>query len=163
MVTVSIFILRDVIRKVQESYKIPFNSTSHNSPATDEDVKDLRDYLRTHKLQTHMPDRDHNDKATPARDLLAEGAAYANTARAFKNFRRDTRKATNFGTEHGETLSTGHVDTNSREHVDHDLGGDVDIDVDDLAMDEEEFPVGTDIADFVAMSQEFVTELSRYD
>lgn len=90
MVTVSIFTLRDVIRQVQQSYKIPFNSTSHTSPATDEDVKDIRDYLHDNKLQSYMPDREHNNQATPAHDLLAEGAAYANTACAFKNFCRDT-------------------------------------------------------------------------
>ena len=30
-------------------------------------------------------------------------------------------------------------------------------------MDEEEFTVGTDIADFVAMAREVVDELSHYD
>ena len=30
-------------------------------------------------------------------------------------------------------------------------------------MDEEEFPAGTDIADFVAMAREAIDELSRYD
>jgi hypothetical protein len=163
MVTVSIFILRDVIRKVQQSYKIPFNSASHTSPSADEDIKDLRDYLRDNNLQTYSPNREHNDKATPARDLLAEGAMYANTARAFKNFRRDTRKATNLGTAHGEKLFTEDPNTDPEEHADHDLGGDLDIDVDDLALDEEEFPPGTDIADLVAMTQEFVNELSQYD
>ena len=43
------------------------------------------------------------------------------------------------------------------------LGTDPDLEVDDLAMDEEEFPVGTDFADFVAMTREVINELSRYD
>lgn len=163
MVTVSIFTLRDVICQVQQSYKIPFNSTSHTSPATDEDVKDIRDYLHDNKLQSYMPDREHNNQATPARDLLAEGAAYANTARAFKNFRRDTRKAMNLGTAHGETQTPSSVNPDADLEANYDLGEDMNISLDDLAMDEEEFPMGTDIADFVAMSQEVIDELSRYD
>ena len=47
--------------------------------------------------------------------------------------------------------------------ADIDLGADQDLDVDDLAMDEEEFPVGTDIADLVAMTREVVDELNQYD
>jgi hypothetical protein len=163
MVMVSIFILRDVIRKVQQSYNIPFNSTSHTSPSADKDIKDIQDYLRDNNLQTYSPNREHNGKATPARDLLAEGAMYANMARAFKNFWQDTHKATNLGTAHKETLSTEDPNTDLEEPADHDLGGDLDINVDDLALDEEEFPLGTDIADLVAMTQEFVNELSQYD
>jgi hypothetical protein len=163
MITVSIFALRDVIRCIQEGYKIPFNSTSHTSPATNEDIQDICDYLRDNKLQSYTPDHENNDKTTPVRDLLAEGAAYANTARAFKNFRRDNCKATNLGTAHGTEMSPGEPDMDSNEHPNHDLGGNVDIDVDDLAMDDEEFPAGTDIADFVAMTREVIDELSRYD
>lgn len=47
--------------------------------------------------------------------------------------------------------------------ADADLGGDVDLDVDDLAMDEEEFPVGTDIADLISMAHEFIDELSQFN
>ena len=36
-----------------------------------------------------------------------------------------------------------------------------DIDIDDLAMDEEEFPLGTDLSRFVAMVQEVIDELSK--
>ncbi|KIM79039.1 hypothetical protein PILCRDRAFT_10701 [Piloderma croceum F 1598] len=163
MVMVSIFILRDVIQKVQQSYKIPFNSTSHTSPSANEDIKDLRDYLWDNNLQMYLPNCEHNDKATPACDLLAEGAMYANMARTFKNFWQDTHKATNLGTAHGEKLFTEDPNTDLEEHADHDLGGDLDINVDDLALDEEEFPLGTDIADLVAMTQEFVNELLQYD
>jgi hypothetical protein len=49
------------------------------------------------------------------------------------------------------------------EEADIDLGADTDLNVDDLAMDEEEFPVGTEIADFVSMTREFVRELSHYE
>ena len=47
--------------------------------------------------------------------------------------------------------------------MDIDLGAELDLDVDDLAMDEEEFLPGTDITDFVLMAQEVIDELWRYD
>ena len=112
-----------------------------------------------------MPDHKENKWATPARDLLSVGVAYANTAGAFNNFRRDTRKAVNHGTSHRN--STGAPSNNAcgttEDDADINLGTDPDLEVDDLAMDEEEFPVGTDIADFVAMTREVINELSRYD
>ena len=164
MVTVSIFALRDVIRRVQVSYKIPYNSISHTNPAANEDVQEIRDYLQKETLQAYMPNRKGNKHATPVRDLVSDGAAYANTAGAFNNFRRDTRNATNHGTAHGS--STNADDTSQTiaiEEADIDLGADTDLNVDDLAMDEEEFPVGTEIADFVSMTREFVRELSNYE
>jgi hypothetical protein len=165
MVTVSIFTLRDVIRQVQVSYKIPYNSTTHTSPSTNDDVRDIRDYLEKQTLQSYTPNRKGNEWASPARDLLSAGAAYANTAGAFNNFRRDTRQAVNHGTLHGNTIGTpsDDADTIIEDDADIDLGGDMDLDVDDLAMDEEEFPVGIEVADFVAMTHEVVSELAHYD
>jgi hypothetical protein len=161
MVTVSIFALRDVIRRVQVSYKIPYNSISHTSPAADEDVREIRHYLQKETLQTYTPDRKENDRATPVRDLVSVGAAYANTAGTFNNFRRDTRNTTNHGTVHGNsTNADDSSQTLASKDTDMDLGADADLDVDDLAMDNEEFPAGTDIADFVSMAREFIDELS---
>jgi hypothetical protein len=165
MITVSIFTLRDVIRQVQVSYQIPYNGTTHTSPATNEDVADIRNYLKEQTLQSYTPGRKGNEWATPARDLLSAGAAYANTAGAFNNFRRDTRNAVNHGTMHGNANVTpsDNVNRPEQDDADIDLGADMDLDVDDLAMDDEEFPAGTDIADFVSMAREVIDELSPYD
>ena len=160
MVTVSIFTLRDVIRRVQGQYKTPANSNHHTSPSTAEDLKDICDYLEQHKLQTFVPQRQHNKYAREARDLMAEGAAYANKANAFRNFQQDLRKATN----KGAAEAAPHSDTESEdddEYANPDIGGAPDIDIDDLAMDEEEFPLGTDPSRFVAMAQEVIDELSK--
>jgi hypothetical protein len=135
------------------------------SPTADEDIADIHNYLQEQTLQSYTPDCKENKWATPAQDLLSAGAAYTNTAGAFNNFRHDTCKAVNHGTPHGNSTSapsnnaSGTVD----DDADIDLGIDPDLEVDDLAMDEEEFPVGTDIADFVAMTHEVIDELSRYD
>jgi hypothetical protein len=164
MVTVSIFTLRDVIRRVQDGYRIPFNSSTHTSPAANEDIADIRDYLQEQTLQSYTPNRKENKWATPARDLLSAGAAYANTAGAFNNFRRDTRNAVNHGKPHGNSINTPpNAISAVEDDADIDLGADQDLDVDDLAMDEEEFPVGMDIADLVAMTREVVDELNQYD
>jgi hypothetical protein len=163
MVTVSIFTLRDVIRRVQVQYKTPHNNISHISPSTAEDLKNLREYLETQKLQSYHPEREHNKYAIPTRDLMALGAAYANKSGAFKNFRRDTRKAVNKGVTEGaapQRLSPESEDEED-DNLYHDLGDNAKVGMHDLAMDEEEFPFGTDPEQFVAMTQEVIDELSK--
>ncbi|TFK51493.1 hypothetical protein OE88DRAFT_1712644 [Heliocybe sulcata] len=80
MITVAIFALRDVLRKVKENYKTPHN-----------------DHLERERLHTFTAARPGNEFAAPARDLITHGAMYANTARAFKTFRADTRQTVNKG------------------------------------------------------------------
>ncbi|KAJ7465508.1 hypothetical protein FB451DRAFT_1178990 [Mycena latifolia] len=141
MISVSIFALRDVIRRVQLDYKIPFNGKSHTNPS---------------KIQSFWPERDNNDCPVPARDLMEIGAAYANAARAFKTFRADTRKASNSGTKNGVPLSEGHnEDLEEEEGTNYDnYGEDLELDLGDLGLDSEEFPTGIVPSDFVAMAKE---------
>jgi hypothetical protein len=161
MVSVSIFALRDVIRRVQAQYNTPYNGTAHSTPSTKTDIEALCKYLQEQELQSYHPGRENNQYATPVRDLMAAGAEYANKAGAFKNFKHDTRKARNKGVPEG-LLSTA-CDVESEDEADHDLGGNVDLDMEDLTMDDEEFPSGTNIGDFISMTQEVIDELSRYD
>jgi hypothetical protein len=171
MITVSIFTLRDVIRQVQLDYKIPHNGTSHTSPSTTDDINDLREYLKQHKLQTYTPHRDNNAAAVPTRDLMSSGAEYANTARAFKTFRNDMRNAKHSNSRGSKAsgpidslvtsgASVNDPDVDESEPANPDLGGDIDIEVDDLIMDEEEFPPCTDVADFIAMARDVIDELA---
>lgn len=152
MVSVSIFALRDVIRRVQSQYKIPHNGMSHTSPSTKEDIDRLCKYLRENELQSYQPKRRNNQYATPARDLMAAGAEYANKAGAFKNFKRDTRKTVNRGTTEAAPAAVGaagvddvEYESDEGEEADHDLRVDVSLNIDDLSMDDKEFPAGTDI------------------
>jgi hypothetical protein len=164
MVTVSIFTLRDVIRQIKVDYKIPHNGTSHTSPKTDKDLRDLRQYLSDERIQSYHPDRDNNKWATPARDLFIPGAAYGSTARAFKTFCRDMRNARNEGVSEGPDVLVASNDSVEEDVVaDLDYGGDSGITIEDLAMDDEELPVGMDFADFVTLGEEMIEELSRYD
>jgi hypothetical protein len=160
MVTVSIFTLRDLIQRVQEQYKTPFNSNSHTSPSTADNLKDLQDYLEQQELQSFQPTREHNKYVIPARNLMAVGAAYANKAGAFKNFRRDMRKATNKGVDKAAPSAEG-AQSEEVDDMYHDLGDDADLGINDLAMDKEEFPFGTDPTQFIAMTQEVINELSK--
>jgi hypothetical protein len=161
MVTVSIFTLRDVIRRVQVQYQTPHNNDSHTSPSTVEDLKDLREYLETQKLQSFHPTREHNKYAIPARDLMAAGAAYANKSGAFKNFQCDTRKAVNKGVSEGAPRAAMPESEDEPDMSYHDLGDDAEVGMNDLAMDEEEFPLGTNPERYVAMTLEVIEELSK--
>lgn len=86
MVSVSIFALRDVIRKVQSEFQTPFNSVNHTSPSTATDIQVLCDYLESQCIQTYWPEREHGDDTMEARDLITVGSEYANKPAAFRNF-----------------------------------------------------------------------------
>ena len=91
MVTVCIYALRDAIRTMHKAFKTPYNSNTHTSPDTSKDISTIREHLASHTIQTYTPDRAGNEHAEPVRDLLATGAAYANSAGAYKAFRADSR------------------------------------------------------------------------
>jgi hypothetical protein len=159
MISVSIFALRDVIRHVQLEYKIPHNSKSHSNPSTAKDIRTIRDYLELHKLQSVYPERVDNDLVLTARDLMETGAAYTNTARAFKTFRPDNHKATNLGTTHGSACP---AEVDNDEFADpNNYGQDLDLNLGDLVLDEEEFPAGIDPSDFVAMATEAILAMEE--
>ncbi|GBE83149.1 hypothetical protein SCP_0501960 [Sparassis crispa] len=92
MIAVSIFTLRDVIKRVQTSYKTPHNGKSHTSLDSHKEVSVLCEYLKEQSLQTFTPRRDQNDQAKAVRDLLLKGVAYANTAWAYTIFRKQSCK-----------------------------------------------------------------------
>lgn len=93
VVSLCLWSLRHVLKRVGRQYEVPYNGTSHSSPNTHTDMKNLRDYLRDHAIQTYTPGREFNDDTPEARDFIAKGGAYNNTPKAFSTFTRDTRKA----------------------------------------------------------------------
>jgi hypothetical protein len=149
---------------MQLAYKVPYNGKSHTSPSVEADIQDICAYLKSMKLQTYQPERENNKYATAVRNLMEVGAAYANTARAYKSFRADARKATNSGTPNGtDCPSTQPADMVVDDEADNDLGADLDLDIGDLAMDREEFPPGTDITDMIHIAEELIEELAHLD
>ena len=171
MVSVSIFALRDMIRCVQSEYKTPFNSTSHTSPSTEADLKILCDHLKDLKLQTYTPECENNQYASEVRDLLAMGVEYTNKPSAFKNFTYTRRKATNMGMPEGSP-PTDHLMQEDLEQADFNLGHngsdsllDQDMAFDEfpLLFDDDEYPPGNNVGDYISMTREIVEELSHFE
>jgi len=100
-----------------------------------------------------------------ARDLIAVGSKYPNKPAAFQNFTYTKVDAANHGVPEV-------VVPHDPEAEGSDLGGDEDeydfgfekgLDFDDLSLDDEEFPLGSNADDYISMVHEVVNELSRYE
>jgi len=113
------------------------------------------------KLQSFCPTHEHNKYAIPAQDLMAVGAAYANKSRAFKNFQHDTHRALNKGISGGVPRTATPESVDKPDNSYHDLGDDAEVRMNDLAMDKEEFLLGTDPDRYIAMTLEVIEELSK--
>ncbi|KAF4621737.1 hypothetical protein D9613_012151 [Agrocybe pediades] len=145
MVSVSIFALRDVIRKVQKEFATPFNSSSHTNPSTSTDIRNLCRYLKDENIQTPTLRRPGNDDVSKARDLIQEGAMYADKPAAFRNFRDTKYKVINKGIPE-DGISPSHVDAaavesdtdSEEEEIIHPLRPHVEFE--DLLLDDDEYP-----------------------
>ena len=165
MVSVSIFALRDVIRKVQSEFQTPFNSINHTSPSTTTDIQVLRDYLQSQHIQTYWPERENGDDIMEARDLIAVGSEYANKPAAFRNFTYTKVNATNGGVPEVAVPDDHETQASNLEGDEdvYDFGSENGLEFDDLSLDDEEFPLGSNAEDYISMVHEVVDELSRYE
>lgn len=162
MVSVLIFVLRDVIRNVQTSFKTPYNGKSHSSPATTEEIKILREYLERHSIQSYYREREGGDSAVPVRDLFLEGTKYMHMASAFKNFRQVTSRATH--RYDADTQEDAEEQADEEEHAENGFE-EADIDtatMDDLLIDEEEFDPDTDLMETITQMRELVHGIMEY-
>lgn len=168
MVSVSIFALRDVIRKVQKEYMTPFNSKSHTSPSTAKDLQMLCDYLKNQQIQTCFPTRENNSDSIEARDLIQAGAAYANKPMAFQNFKHVKYNLKNLGIPDSTPESNSEVEGEVgglsvvTEDSDIDLGSESRTELDDLLLDEDEYPLQSDLGDYIATVENIIDEFDRY-
>ncbi|KAF6745813.1 hypothetical protein DFP72DRAFT_992947 [Ephemerocybe angulata] len=166
IVSVCIFCLRDVIRQVQSNFKTPHNSKSHTSPSTEADLNTLQSHLESQAIQSYTPERPGNRGAVPARDLLAAGTASSNTPTAFKNYREDTQKADFKSTTAAPPTPNPTSDSDASEDEDEDDGNTNDFGSpsgfteDDLGLDEDEFPIGSDPKEVVALVENLVDTLA---
>ncbi|KAJ7061082.1 hypothetical protein C8F01DRAFT_1288251 [Mycena amicta] len=182
MISVSIFTLRDTIRQVQSDFKTSYNGKTHTNPSTEKDLAILREYLQKSTVQTYTPRRAGNSQATPARDLMAEGVKYANGANPLREFRADRRKARNLGVPKPADApapvqiaapaqiekSTQEVESEDEsesegEEDDAEQAGpesEDEIELDDLAMDEEEFPPTIDAHKYVSAVASIISQMS---
>nr|GAT52720.1 predicted protein [Mycena chlorophos] len=153
----------------KSDFNTRYNGTRHTNPSTEKDIKTVRDYLEAHTIQTYTPTRSGNHLATPARDLMAAGAKYANGANPFRDYRADRRKARNLGVDESDsalvprypamdldlppitTLSDGDDSDDEEELPEEDASEEDELESDDLAMDDEEFPPTMDARAYVSM------------
>ncbi|KAJ7163528.1 hypothetical protein C8R43DRAFT_879780 [Mycena crocata] len=74
MITVCIFTIREAMRTVQTSFKIPAYGEKHKSPPITEEVALIAQALQDEKIQSYVEHRPANDHVAPVRDLIREGA-----------------------------------------------------------------------------------------
>ncbi|KAJ7054575.1 hypothetical protein C8F01DRAFT_995323 [Mycena amicta] len=174
MISVSIFALRNTIRQVQCDFNTSYNSKKHTNPSTEKDLAILREYLEKNTIQSYTPRRPGNNQATPARDLMAEGVKYANGANPLREFRADRRKARNFGVPKPEAAPAPvpiekipqEVESEDESEEDEDdveeagPESEDEIELDDLAMDEEEFPPSIDAQKYVSAVASIISQMS---
>ncbi|KAJ7643193.1 hypothetical protein B0H17DRAFT_1216237 [Mycena rosella] len=137
MITVCIFTIREAMRTVQTAFEIPAYGVKHKTPPINKEVAVIAAALEAEKIHSFVPDRPANDHIAPVRDLIKEGALYANTRKAFHRFTRDTRKPERRGFDRPEGGEQNTGDDDEEE-------GDSDLEhyeptEDDLRVDNEEF------------------------
>ncbi|KAF8798380.1 hypothetical protein BYT27DRAFT_7228445 [Phlegmacium glaucopus] len=147
-----------------QEFQTPFNSSSHTSPSTENNIKTLYDYLEAQGLQTYNPERENNTSATEAQDLIQVGLQYANTPSAFRNFRYNKFNIKNYGLLEGMLMEVD-ADVDDLDDLDDDCGldGTKGVDFEDLLLDKDEFPLGSDIGDYIATVHEVIDELAHYE
>lgn len=166
MVSVSIFTLRDVICTVQKEYMTPFNSKSHISPSTATDLQLLCDYLKNLHIQSYFPNCENNSDSIEAHNLIQGGAAYANKPTAFQNFKHVRYNLKNLGIvtdtdlegdDEAEGLDTVTEDNNI------DFSSDLRTELDDLLLDEDKYPLQSDLGDYISTVENVLDEFDHYE
>ncbi|KAJ7127703.1 hypothetical protein C8R44DRAFT_616194, partial [Mycena epipterygia] len=153
MITVCIFILREAMRTVQTAFKIPAYGEKHKTPPINEEVALIAKALEAEKIQSFVEDRQANDHVVPVRDLIKEGALYANTRKAFHRFTRDTRRAEKRGFDRP---AEGDQIEEEDEGVGEDQPEDYEPTEDDLRVDDEEFFDMMEPGEILNMAMELV-------
>ncbi|KAJ7629143.1 hypothetical protein B0H17DRAFT_962964 [Mycena rosella] len=159
MLTVCIFTLRDTMRTVQKSFKIPALGESHKVPDMSAEIQKLADALRDEQIQEYVPNRPANDPddstaVTPVRDLFEEGAKYADGRSAFKKFTKEERRAQNLGLVDAVRDGTDAVDSEGDESEQEE---EYEITQEDLEIDDEE-PYA-DTASLLATAEELISSV----
>ncbi|KAJ6475102.1 hypothetical protein C8R47DRAFT_1053159 [Mycena vitilis] len=139
MITVCIFTLRDAMRTVQTAFKIPAYGEKHKTPPIDDEVALIAQALADNSIQSYIAHRPANDHITPVRDLIKEGAVYANSRKAFWRFTRDTRKPERRGFDREEDDMQNEPEDDDEGEREIDANEIYDPTEDDLRVDDEEF------------------------
>ncbi|KAF7289741.1 hypothetical protein MIND_01347700 [Mycena indigotica] len=142
MITVCIYSLREAMRTVQTSFRIPAYGEKHKSPEIKAEVAIIAAALKPedNNIQAYTANRPANDHIKPVRDLLREGASQASTRKAFARFTRDIRRAKRHGFEVNTMEQEAGEEDEGDEAEQHEYDArqeDLEIDDDELAMNPE--------------------------
>ncbi|KAJ7022998.1 hypothetical protein C8F04DRAFT_1213416 [Mycena alexandri] len=121
---------------ITAAFQIPAYGEKHKTPPIHDEVALIAKALQDENIQTYVADRPANDHVNPIRDLIKEGAVYANSRKAFHRFTRDTRKAENRGFDVMEAGATS--EGAGQEEAEEEVDG-YEPTEDDLRLDDEEF------------------------
>lgn len=130
----TIFTLRETMRKMQEAFGISKLGTKHTTPSTEKEVAALRTMLKEGRIQEWVgADRDDNRQVQEVRDLFAEGSYYVMKPSAFTKFRKSDHRAENVGRTNEDGFASDEEDESDDE-------GDefYEPDMADLQLDEDE-------------------------
>ena len=127
------------------------------------DLQTVCDYLKSKCIQSYFPNRENNSDSIEARDLIQDGAAYANKATAFQNFKHVKYNLKNLGIPGSTTESHSGREEEVTEECDIDLGSDSRTELDDLLLDEDEYPLQSDIGDYITTVENILDEFDHYE
>jgi hypothetical protein len=126
------------MRTVQKAFNIPIYGSKHTTPSIMAEVRSLASALATEQVQHYVPNRAANEEAIPVRDLLEQGAKYADSRDAFAKFRRREDQVYNRGAvdqvQVHMSTSEGFID----EELDTDVHEFYAPDAEDLGLDDDE-------------------------
>jgi hypothetical protein len=148
------------MQTVHGSFKGRGMGTQHTNPDMMKEVDSIAKYMVAQKLHVHMAtDCPGNNFTSSVIDLLADGARYPHTKKAFHNFLKDPQRYTNMGVSEG-VLQQSILDLDEEDEEKR-LAGvsecEYEVSRDDLAHNSEEFPEWEQ--EFIAASIEMVNSL----
>ncbi|KAK7027626.1 hypothetical protein R3P38DRAFT_2776632 [Favolaschia claudopus] len=134
-ITVCIFVLRDAMKTVQSTFKIPDYGTKHTVPDMKNEILRVAEALEKDRLQELWSERPWKEDVERVRDLLEEGSNYLNSRGAFSRFTEPsvTYEVVASGSDALEKGTGGQMDDEEENHHE-----DYDVTREDLEMDDEE-------------------------
>jgi hypothetical protein len=136
-ISTCLFVLREAMRTVQKTFDIPIYGIKHTTPSIMAEVRSLASALATEQVQRYVPNRVTNEEAIPVRDLLEQGAKYADSRDAFAKFRKREDQVYNRGAVDQvqvREISEGFID----EEFETDVHEFYAPDAEDLGLDDDE-------------------------
>ncbi|KAK7016011.1 hypothetical protein R3P38DRAFT_3321516 [Favolaschia claudopus] len=122
-ITVCIFVLRDAMKTVQSTFKIPDYGTKHTVPDMKNEILRVAEALEKDRLQEAWPERPWKEDVERVGDLLEEDSNYPSI----------TYEVVPSGSESLEKGASGEMDDEEENHHE-----DYDVTREDLEMDHEE-------------------------